>query len=362
MRVLTIIFCAFLLVLINNLVSCTFPVSDNALASQLSSLIDRNDDDDDDDGDEFCHDRDSCQDSCDYIFHRSSARSQCYDLEFDEVNDLEEAFDVLSASIVNKRKLEDLDNDQFDLFLEMDVDSWIALITGDHVKRGAYSKVEIQDVLEWIGGEDADRARTILEYDEDSDILYTLFQRLGETQFPSNPPSELHFILNTESGDMRESILWENDGVTFCRGADCSNNTPHLKLSNSLSFLAGFIGISSSNPGKITNLVFDNDSFVIYADTEGNRDAVELAHISASRFCGDELNKDEDEEEVGQCLQAIYCGIASIESQSGYIGENSMTGSQRLDDIVFNAVDSLERFLRRNNCQYSRLIDEDNFD
>ena len=90
-----------------------------------------------------CEDRDSCQDSCDYMFRNSSARSACYNLNFDDVSELEHVFDELHSSSISVRSLEDINVDDFEEFLELDIDGWVDIIVGeeggDHAGHEAYS-------------------------------------------------------------------------------------------------------------------------------------------------------------------------------------------------------------------------------
>ncbi len=375
MKVWTIIFCAFVLVVVNSFVSCDIPGYNAGYNIGLLPSVSPNTDDDDDDRDEFCYDRDSCQDSCDYMFHRSSARSQCYALDFDDVNDVEEVFDILSSSSITKRKLEDLDAGDLERFLELDVEAWLVLINGSsnrsrrRAQRAGYTQQETQVVLEWIG-EDDEIADAILEYDEDSDILYTLFDRLGSLFDIVGPNGGLAVVSNE---DRKEVIQWTDDMLVFCKKTSVFADSAVLTACNPRSsgesgsslrlysdpsnFLSGFIGIHDA--ARKQDLAFGRDSFVIFADNEDNNTGVELAHQSARRFCTDILNKDEDDEEVGQCLQALYCTIRSIEA--GATIDDPVPSSISFDDDVFDVIDNFDG-LRENNCDHDRLMDEDNFD
>ena len=365
MKIWTIILCACLLVITNFFVSCVEPDGSRISVSQLTSLIDRNndrDDDDDDDRAEFCYDRDSCQDSCDYIFVGASARSTCYELEFDQVNDLEEAFDVLSDSSITKRELEDLDEDSLEFFLETDVDSWLDLIQGQHKKRkepNGYSTSEMEVTLKWIA-ENSNVAESILEYDEDSDVLYTLFERLG-SKYRTLSATLVAALDNDPTH--RGFLRWESSRLSICGRTSCnSTHGVSVDLDNSpFNFLEGFIGLSQDL--NINNLVYDGDTFVGLADAESNGDAVELAHISARRFCEDATNRNEGDEEVGQCLMALYCSIRAVDSGNvRKSGSYPSSTRKSFDNNIFDIVDNYESYLKVRNCSYDRLKDEDNFD
>ena len=169
-----------------------------------------------------CEDRDSCQDSCDYMFRNSRARSECYELSFDDVSDLESVFDELHASSISKRSLQDIDVDDFEDFLALDTDGWVDIIMGeegsDHDNHEAYSSGKAKSALEWIA-ENEDVARAIARADDNHDTLYHLFLRLGDGISSSS--------YNRSPSSPSTRIYWCEDGASF--GSSCSSRT-HLSL------------------------------------------------------------------------------------------------------------------------------------
>ena len=309
------------------------------LPNGSSNIFSVGDNDDDDDNDNVavaerrrdssrnrrpCEDRDSCQDSCDYMFRNSRARSECYELSFDDVSDLESVFDELHASSISKRSLEDIDVNDFEDFLALDTDGWVDIIVGeegsDHDNHEAYSSSDAKSALEWIA-ENENVARAIARADEHHDTLYHLFLQLGDGISSSS------YNRSPSSPSIR--IYWCEYGVSF--GSSCSSN-PHLPLSGSvIKFIASFVGAGSGlsfTTGSSTtysDLQFDGDSFITYAYDEDNEQAVELAHQSLLRFCEDGTGDELPDEDVQQCMLAAYCNIYSEEGGDEDIFEDVLS-------------------------------------
>ena len=289
------------------MISCIAPADRSR--SDLFSL-DRDDDDDDvafadrrrgsSRDRRPCEDRDSCQDSCDYMFRNSSARSECYELDFDEVSDLEHVFDELHSSSISLRSLEDIDVNDFEEFLDIDVDGWVDIILGsqggdDYNNRAAYNRMEAKLALEWVA-ENERIARAIERVDEHYDILYHLFLRLSDDV---NGGMTRFNLTNAETNNGDISIVWESDRVRL--------GSSSLLLSGSvLEFISSFIG--SHN-----DLKFSGDSFISYAEDEDNEAAIELAHESLVRFCEEATDDELPDEDVQQCMLAAYCSIYDLE-------------------------------------------------
>ena len=305
------------------------------------------DNSDDDDGEEVavadtrrnsrrdrraCDDRDSCKDSCDYMFRNSRSKSECYDLDFGEVSDLEYVFDELHASSINKRSLEDIDVDHFEDFLEIDIDGWLDIIIGeegiDHDNHPAYDIGDARAALEWIA-ENEPVARAIERVDQYHDILYHLFLRLGV-----NNQRTKQFALDTRN-EGRVNISWSANSVQF------NNKSLPLRGVEVLKFTQSFIGSES-------NLKFSGDSFMSYAERENNEQAVDLAHESLVRFCEDGTDDEFPDEDVKQCMLAVYCSIYE-EENSDNIFEDALSGDADEDDCELlvsddpDADDRLER-------------------
>lgn len=309
------------------MISCIAPADRSG--SDLFSL-DRNNDDNDDDDVAFadrrrgssrdrrpCEDRDSCQDSCDYMFRNSSARSECYELNFDDVSDLEHVFDELHSSSISLRSLEDIDVDDFEEFLELDVDGWVDIIVGeeggDHNHK-PYDSMEAKSALEWIA-ENENVARAIESVDEHHDILYHLFLRLNRNG-SGGLIAQIPKIFNsfTRDGVTSARISWCDNGLKFISSCSGKADRP---LSGDLEFALSFIGAGAE-------LKFSGDSFITYAEDEDNEAAIELAHESLVRFCEDATDDELPDEEVQQCMLASYCSIYN-EEQSDNIFEDVLS-------------------------------------
>lgn len=276
-----------------------------------------------------CEDRDSCQDSCDYMFRSSSARSDCYRLSFDDVSELEEVFDRLHASTINLRSLEDIDSDGFEEFLEIDIDGWVDIIVGEegegHEGHEPYSRSEAHSALKWIAEND-NIARTLYRTDEYSDILYHLFLRLGENVTSS--------AFSSSSFAPSIDIEWCEYGVSFMTSCD---STPNLRLRGTiLPFIKSFVGSDAS-------LQFSRESLISYAYREDNETAVDLAHETLIRFCEDGTDDEFPDDDVQQCMLAAYCSIYNEEQ------------SDNIFDDVLNSYRA-----RKEYCESSVLKDNTN--
>ncbi len=331
----------FLILLVYSgfMISCT---PRDGISSDAFSLSDGDDDDialaDSRRGDRRdrrpCEDRDSCQDSCDYMFRNSSARSDCYALNFDDVSDLEQVFDELHSSSISKRSLEDIDVNDFEDFLELDIDGWIDIIVGeeggDHNNHNPYDTMEAKSALEWIA-ENENVARVISRTDEHHDVLYHLFLRLGNMDDITFLSTDKRFFLsNQDTNDNGSiSIEWLDSNVRF------SSNTLSLG-SQVLEFILSFIGAGS---GLVD---FDDESFISYAHDEDNEQAIELAHESLVRFCEEGTDDELPDEDVQQCMLVAYCSI--------YAEENS--------DNIFEDVLN-DHNAEPEDCAPSRITDDD---
>ena len=253
-----------------------------------------------------CDSRDSCQDSCDYMFRNSSARSACYDLNFDDVSELQYVFDGLNSSSISKRSLEDIDVDDFEEFLDIDVDGWVDIIVGeegrDRSSNTPYSSAEAKSALEWIA-ENKNVARAIEDQDEYHDILYHLFLRLGDLGDGVSATTTFSLTIAETGGSSATNIDWH---TTYLELNSSSNNRLSLVGDYILEFVLSFIG-------SHTNLKFSRDSFISYAEREDNEAAIDLAHESLVRFCEDATDEELPDEDVQQCMMAAYCSIYDAE-------------------------------------------------
>ncbi len=257
-----------------------------------------------------CEDRDSCQDSCDYMFRNSRSRSECYDLDLDDVSELEYVFDELHASSINKRSLEDIDADDLEEFLEIDVDGWLDIIAGTegagHDNHESYSSREAKDTLEWIA-ENEDVARVIDRVDEHYDILYHLFLQLGSQS------SRTFSLTSAETeGNGSVTISWSSNEVRL--------GSHRIRLEDQvLKFVLNFIGVDAQSK-------FSGRSFISYSKREDNEQAAELAHESLKRFCEDARGGDDEfpDENIQQCMLAVYCSVYA-EENSDYIFDDVLS-------------------------------------
>ena len=289
------------------------------LISPLSSNNNNNTDNDDSDDDtktRICDDRESCRDSCDYIFKSSSAKSDCYDLDFDELNEYEKVFDELSSKNINKRDLEKIDEDSFRDFLKLSVNGWLDLIDGSRDEgtrkvRDKYSSLEAKEALEWIA-ENEDIADALADHDEDRDILYELFSLHGSTRTDSLRGLKFQTV-NDASNDT--TIIWKPTELDIGKGSSSvhSVNLNGVATGEVFHFIISYMGLNKTGLGG--DFSFRSDSFVQYAESEDNDSAVNLAHSTLVEFCKDAVNEDEDDEDdVKRCLLAIYCSIETKDS------------------------------------------------
>ena len=334
--------------------------------SNLTSVDDSRDDDEDDDDEDddrrrnrVCDDRDSCSDSCEYMFVASRARSKCYDLSMNDVNNLEEVFDVLSSNSISDNDLEDVDEDNLEEFLTLSIDGWVDVIKGDrdggkNDVRSAYSSNEARKILEWIADTE-DIADVILSQDDDSDIFYHLFTQLGKgLDIETN---KLKAKVSTTSSTY---VGWSKRGSLQIgtSAISTSNHTPSISLTgvdNFMDFVLGFIGLKEAS----NSLYFDDESFIRYA--KDNVSALESAHYSLKRFCADATGEDEEEDETKQCMMAVYCTIRSVEDSTSISSPFSVTTPLTLTQGIFSILDDESSIFGRTDtkgCEYKHLADQ----
>ena len=320
----------FLILLIYSgfMMSCAIP---GVGSDTFSTSSDDDDDDDDVDVAEKrrdssrdrrpCENRDSCQDSCDYMFRNSRSRSACYNLTFDDVSDLEIVFDELHSSSISKRSLEDIDVSDFEDFIALDVDGWVNIIVGeegkDHDDHEAYSSQEARAALEWIA-ENENVSRAIIDKDEHYDILYHLL-----LQFNKNTTGTLK-VSSPDRYSLFGSgkVKWCSDGIDF--DSTCGSGN-FFSLGDSVrEFALSFIGANNT-------LKFDGKSYISYAYDEDNEEAVELAHESLVRFCEDGTGKELSHLRVQRCMLAAYCSIRDNEKGNA---NDSLFDDDIFDDVL----------------------------
>ena len=338
--ILAVIFTALLAASIF-VASCNMPEVRQGLESISESRNDRDRDRDDDRGIRQCEDRYSCADSCDFMFRSSRARSDCYQIEISDVHRLEEVFDAISDSTVTEIDLEDLDPDYLNDFLELDVGAFVDVVMGNDDSRDEeYSVAEAKTTLKWIADEE-DISDVIQDLDDDSEILTALFKRLGDRS------GDLSFSTKGPGG-RGGAVVWTDSKIDF------SGNSDDLSLSGIdkvREFVRGFVGVGDgfgSSDESFSSYSIDNES------------ALDLAHRSAIRFCedatGDSL--EDDDEEVKQCLQGLYCSIGSNED------DNFTDSPSRsfIFDRVLRDHTSIFGNTDGNKCEISKLGDKDTFD
>ena len=315
--------------------SCDYTGSNvaDALSSLRSEIADDRDDEDDDDDDDdddrrsrnrYCDDRDSCQDLCDDMFEESiGARSECYGLKNNDVETLQEVFDVIADSSITKRELESLDSDDFGFFLSIgsEGDAYVDIIKDD------YSVMDARIVLEWIA-QDEDIASELLSNDEDYEVFIELVNTFGNG-------SGLGNINITETSPVTR-ISWRNSSYEIRK----SSQTTTINLDFDIrSFVFGLTGKHSSN--SATGFGGRDDSFIEYASSQ-NDDAFELAHNAVSELCRQATDEEDiDEDEVKQCVLSVYCS-------------HKVDFFRRFDRDPFFIDDE-----RNTACEYQNIIDED---
>ena len=358
------------------------PPGYNDFYSRSSDSRDRDEDDRDRrssrDRDRVCDDRDSCADSCDNMFTASRSRSECYDLDFEDVNTLEEVFDDLVYGVSNKSNLEDLDDDDLQFFLEIDPAAWSDIINGNRQdgKNGLssgyspYSSKKAQNVLEWLA-EDEDAAQAVweVEEDRDSNMMENLFRQLegkyGNSQgrivaaFRETPSRATWVAIEGDDRRPGQEISYAKENVQPPR-----SYTGSLKVDGTQGFhhfVMNFIGLKPER-GKFQ--YFDNSSFIDLAEDNDNNAAIELAHNSLVQVCKEATRQnDENDEKVRQCFATVYCVMQAVTdygSNSVRFGGNEISNPQILGDSVFEALeDAIGGGLPdEGDCKYEHLIDK----
>ena len=326
---------------------------------------------------DICSNRDSCQDSCDFMFRKSAARSFCSNSTMEDVSRLEEVFDALSSSTINKNTLQEIVPADLETFLETGIDGWRDIIVGNRaegqagsVVRKAYTSRDAKNVLEWIA-ETPDVTDAILNQDEDMEIPLELFIRLsfdndGDSNFPSDKRKARFCSREGSSGDCKNSsgnngnyVQWEDTSTSHKLILQGDNNPANengenrrsINLEDSLQyfeFIMGFVGIPEGRTGNSdVQLHFDRDSFLRYANGKDNDSALELAHLTLSYFCERMTDEGSEDAKVKQCMQAAYCSIRFAQGNAKYsqifFSSNSATNPTDLStnpsfDAVFSNI------------------------
>ena len=334
--------------------SCQFPQVSNLPSSDNNNDNDNDNDDDDSDDNSrrrnsgtVCGDRDACQVNCENLFCSNSARKGCYDLLLNEVDGLNEVGDALDVSCdssndmeldaINKNDLEDLSKDDWDAYLKIGVDDLVEAV--ENITKGGSATGKMKIFLEWVG-DNSDIADVVLSHDQNLDLGRAVFERHGQNITVSNSRMELAI----DGG--AEIVLRSNaqiNGDSLFR--------VELELKEIADFISGFIRVSLTG----------TESFMSYSDAERNDKAFEWGHNTLVNFCEDLVDKDKDNVDVKQCLQAVYCAHRLRENDG--IGTDEIIGSSlspisasevTSDGIFRELEDDYEDLVGNVNVRYCR--------
>lgn len=302
------LFCAVLLlmsVMMLVISSCQLPGASNLPSTNNGDNGGGDDDDDDDDRDRrICGDNSACQVSCENLFCSNSARNDCYDLDFNEIDQLNAVSDALDVTCnsddememgsITKSDLDDLSKGEWESYLKIGLDDLVeAFEEENHTDKA-------KTFLKWVASND-DIAEAALSYDKDLDLGRIAFERYGHQ--PDGNLSSVYLAIDKGSSST-DQIQFESSQASV---GSSGLFRVRLGLKNIYNFVTGFIRI---------NLTANDESFMSYSHGEGNEKAFEWGHNTVVNFCEDLTDRSKDHVNVKQCLQAVYCAHR-IRSHSG---------------------------------------------
>ena len=329
----------------NIYVSCIVPsTSRDSLGSQSRDNNDRDDRDEDDDGrsrrsssSRACHERDSCEDICDDIFKYASERLECAELSFSEIGNISVVDDIVTDRRISKSELEDdLDLEDFSLYLDLGFDSFVSLLEGEEVGEDdtKWNQTARKDnsrvLLEWIAEND-DVARIMLDKDTNFTVATQLFINIA----PGKSLNDLNNKTEAEFSRAELTIKGSSSPTRNPRTIDIEDSHFH-------EFVTGFSNIDSK---------FDNSQFMIFASDEGNAEAFEWGHNALVESCAEAVDEDIDEVETKQCVLAAYCAFPDDDS-----GDDNQ---ERIFEQLSDEEDIVGRVRNNGDCVRTRMIDED---
>ena len=246
-----------------------------------------------------CEDSERCQIICDQNLEYTEEREACYYLSLSEIGRVEDVFDILKKP--TSSNLGRISQKDFDLFVEIALDSWERVINGQYRQRrreeedygvaGPYTARQAEEVLDWMAGS-AFVGNVLLDYDG-VDILYNLFLRLGKNI--SNESTEASCSGNQLQMNSSTCIEFDSE--------------EHISVVNGLAY------------GKSADTYSYLWQFAL-SDAGGSEfGAYDLAHQAAQKVCsdaeivGESLSSKED---YKVCLSALYvCGDLNGEDLTG---------------------------------------------
>ena len=302
-----------------------------------------------------CGDKKGCEIMCERMFPSASALGRCYDLDIDEIQDLQKVFNTFSDKRIRKQYLEEIDDSELKDFLRFSVSSIADLIDGTHaeVNEKPYSVDEAREVLEWIAEND-DIADVLEEEDKYYHIMTSLFIRIGNNSVQS---------ICVETTD--NYFTWQGSNRLSLQLGSDNNNMVSLgslySKNEELSFIKGFVGISGNN----TLLFNSSGSFSYLSAIEGSDRAVALAHDTLKQFCQDATDGDLDDKKTMQCIQATYCTMNQVfvdktntstnNSLSGCEGDRDSLNNDQVIEELDDTGDTGHLIIQ--NCTHHRITD-----
>ncbi len=115
--------------------------------------------------DEDCSDNDRCKETCKDIYPESSSYKDCYDLNIQQVSDIEEVYYAILKA--DKDDLEDIEADHLKNYLKIGLDSWRDRV----IEKQAEKYDRFNNILEWIVDDEKDVVPILEREDSDSEIL-----------------------------------------------------------------------------------------------------------------------------------------------------------------------------------------------
>ena len=200
-----------------------------------------------------CEDFDRCKDICDRVLDYTSERIECYRWPLADIGAVQDVMEILQDP--KRNDVEDIHSRDFDLFAEIALDSWARLIVGeyrrdeagddddddgddaqnDYFEHFKYTKKEAQEVLDWMIT-NSYVAESIRDFTSSTDILYNLFQQIGESSDSTSLPSVIRIgidragVLNNLRDSEKDVIkgLYEDLNLFGVVGTDASINVSAL--------------------------------------------------------------------------------------------------------------------------------------
>ena len=217
--------------------------------------------------DRDCKGNSRCEDTCEEIYEKSKSYTDCYDLSIGAVADLDDLFHILIEA--DEEKLDDIDSDIFEEYLENGVDGFTDKVIEKLVDDDEDAKIE--NIFNWMMENEA-VAKVLNEEDDDNDVL-----------------KELLLARCNDNCSVNNTNI--NDNIDDAANIDIQSECDVGGSDDDL-FLALFKDPDNSEK-----------NFFLKAEEENNIELFSLGHEILVEIFSDNNN----DREATECIRGFYC-------------------------------------------------------